>query len=148
MTRIRRLTPEAIREAERRRAEALADRETRSRHAWKSPFQQKLALAKSRLPSTKARTEKDRQAVKDLIRDLQKLASGRPSGPSVAERAAADLYVGMNREWREETGRPRVTQSVMKVNLDKAIERAAFMLCISKSAIRADEIRRLARRKK
>jgi hypothetical protein len=63
------------------RTASFDDRETRSDNAWKSDFQQKLARAKSYLPSTKPRTEEDREAVRDFIGHLSKMLSGRPAEP-------------------------------------------------------------------
>jgi hypothetical protein len=125
--------------AESRRITALHDLETRSVNAWKSEFQQKLARAKSYLPSTRARTEQDREAVQDLIQYLRKkLLSGRPEGSNrpwtkdkqgverrveqhlrderVLVLAAVDAIAQLVREgqkkWRKENDRQRVPRAV------------------------------------
>jgi hypothetical protein len=114
-------------DVESRRIAALHDLETRSLNAWKSEFQQKLARAKSYLPSTKPRTEEDREAVRDFIWHLKGLLSGRPAGPSrpwrkkrgervlvpeAIEAAAVDAIAQLVREgqkvWRKENDVQRV----------------------------------------
>ena len=66
---------------------ALRDLETRSANAWKSSFQQRLALWASHFPTPtekeKPLTDDDKRAVADVIGRLQKLLRGRPRGEKV-----------------------------------------------------------------
>jgi hypothetical protein len=143
--------------------------------AWKSDFQQKLARARSYLPSTKPRTEEDRRAIQVFIRHLEKWLSHRPAGRRVrwmkdedgieqsgvmdssqfqgarmiaAERTAADLVRDMNRRWCKENGCRRLTKPhVWDTHLREAIRRVASQLGIAPKQIRADEVRRRAGKK-
>jgi hypothetical protein len=54
------------------RIAAFRDLETRTANAWKSKFQQQLALAVSYLPTIKPQTKEDRAAIEDLIKSLKK----------------------------------------------------------------------------
>jgi hypothetical protein len=138
--------------AELHRITALHDLETRSVNAWKSEFQQKLARAKSYLPSTRARTEQDREAVQDFIQYLRKkLLSGRPEGSNrpwtkdeqgverrveqhlrdervlilAAVNAIAQLVREGQKKWRKENDRQRVPRAVTEKLENDSIKQIA-----------------------
>jgi hypothetical protein len=122
----------------------------RQENAWKSEFQQALALAAAHLPSTKPRTSDDRDAVKKLIEKLRKLLRGRPLGraPSkmamvqTAELAAANLVRAAKHLWREESGGQRASLEETEKMIADAIERASIHMSVPKEMIRRDKVRK------
>jgi hypothetical protein len=157
--------------AELHRTAAFDDLETRSENAWKSDFQQKLARAKSYLPTTRARTEQDREAVQDFIQYLtKKLLSGRPEGSNrpwtkdeqgverrveqhlrderVLILAAVDAAAQLVREgqmvWREENDRQRVRRAVTEKLENDSIMGIATQWSLPPAM--ASQMRRLVRK--
>jgi hypothetical protein len=148
---------------------ATRDYETWVTNAWKSEFQQQLALAASYLPSTKPLTANDRHAVEDLIRSLKKLLRGAPLGrrgksdlisipksdfirmlPPAAERAVAQLVREGQKFWCKENGRQRVPPSKTTELIAEAIKQIIFQWSMPAAAaakISADEVRRLLSKK-
>jgi hypothetical protein len=164
MTRDRRPSPDELRKA------AFDDLEAHGRHAWKSDFQQKLAVAKSHLPSTRPHTEADRRAVQDLIAYLREYLAGRPVGPrppwdeqaeqphpinehilvTAAERAAGVLVRGGRKSWCQENHCKRMKPSKLDELIADSIGRIVFQWGIPKataSKISAAEVRQLANKK-
>lgn len=116
------------------RSKAHRDYETHIANAWRSEFQQQLALGVSYFPSSKPRTPEDRRAVVELIELLKKLLRGAPLGRRrllgkdhsteipmadfmrmaipAAEYAAAQRVRERKQLWREKNARPSVPPSV------------------------------------
>jgi hypothetical protein len=126
------------------RIAAFRDLETRTANAWKSKFQQQLALAVSYLPTTKPRTLEDRVAVNDLIKLLNKLLSGRPRGRVASNLTSRHLPAEFQvrqgqKSWCIKHGRRRAPASVTNELIADAIKKD--------SSISADELRRLVWKK-
>jgi hypothetical protein len=158
------------------RVSAFRERLVRSANAWKSPFQQQLALAAAHL-RMKPRTEDDKHALAGHIRSLQKMLGGRPrqrvrwkkddqgieqagvlERPElervmrpVALQAAVNLVREGQRVWCDENRRKYAPTWKTTELIAQSIERVRFQLSGAApdaiSAQDADEVRRRARKK-
>jgi hypothetical protein len=127
----------------------------RAANAWKSEFQQAIALAASHLPLSKPRTLVDRSAVKELIKALQKLLRGQRPRPPVkaspripaAEFAAVSIARAAKRLWRINNRRQRVPPEVTEKLITDAIKSASLQFSVPENMIRRDAIKRLLNKK-
>jgi hypothetical protein len=149
------------------RIAAFRDLETRTAGEWE--FHNKLELAASYLPSTKAATESERLALADFIQRVQKLlpkgrSRGRAHIPSetkatnaervrelrlAAERGVAQLVRERKKLWCKENGRWRISakSGVTTGLIADAIKQISFQCGVPAAQIRADEVGKLVNKK-
>jgi hypothetical protein len=123
-------------------------------NAWKSDFQQAIALAASHVPLSKPQTSDDRDAIRKLIETLQELLDGRPLGRAtqivpMVELAAAHLVQERLKLLRLKLGKERISKNMAARDklIADAIKQVSFQFSIPPAKISADNIYRLVFKK-